>query len=73
VRIVWREAAGKFRFVANGEVRDVFYPVGITAAGPPVRDFKQLDVRNFVENCTKKRKRAVMDALFDDVQVERQP
>jgi hypothetical protein len=73
VKLVWQNANGKFRFVVNSEVQDIFYPVGLTAAGPPVRDTKQVFVLNQVENCTAGRKKAKMDALIDQVKVSRQP
>jgi hypothetical protein len=73
VKLLWQKDQGMFRFVANGEVKDIFYPVGITEGGPPVLDSKQVWLLNFVENCTEGRKKGSIDALIDDVQVRRQP
>jgi hypothetical protein len=73
VNLTWKEGTGKFVFTAKGETHDFFYPVGLVNAGPPLNDFKGLRVSNFVENCNGVYKKGIMDALFDDVQVKRQP
>jgi hypothetical protein len=73
VRLLWQRDQGLFRFVANGEVKEMPYPAGVADAGPPVADFKQVQVLNFVENCTSDRKKGRIDALLDGVLVRRQP
>ena len=72
-KIVWQKDQARFRVVANGEVKDLLYPAGISVAGPPVLNFKNLRAENTVENCTTGAKKARMDALFDNIAVRRQP
>jgi hypothetical protein len=80
VTLAWEQASGKFTFtVANPatlatESKDVVYLGTVTDAGPPtVGGFNSLNVLNTVKNCSPVRKRVLMDALFDNVQVRRQP
>jgi hypothetical protein len=72
-KITWHTSEGKFKFVANGEVQDLFYPVGLTVGGPPILNFKNIRVDSIAENCTSGRKKVRVDALFDNVEVRRQP
>jgi hypothetical protein len=73
VRLVWQQAEQRFRFVANGEQKDLAYPAGIAPVAPPVFDFKQVQVLNFAENCQAARTTAKIDAVFDQIEVRRQP
>lgn len=80
LQLVWNQGAGKFTFTATNpatlvtESRDVVYQGTVTNAGPPtVGGFNALNVGNSVKNCDGARKRVLLDALFDDVQLQRQP
>jgi hypothetical protein len=80
LQLVWNQGAGKFTFTATNpttlatESRDIVYQDTVTNAGPPrVGGFNALRVGNSAKNCDGARKRVLMDALFDDVQVQRQP
>ena len=73
VKVIWQEAEQRFRFVANGETKDVPYPAGIEPAAPPAFDFKQAHLLNFVKNCTESRKKGKIEAVFDQFEVRRQP
>jgi hypothetical protein len=55
------------------ESRTVVYPAPTNVRAPQNLDFKDVRVVNTVENCASVRKHVVMDALFDNVQVRRQP
>jgi len=79
LKIIWDDANGKFKFkvtnpaTAATETKSIVYQ-GVTNAGPPTFfDTKQVRVQNTAENCTASRKRAFMDALFDNVKVQRLP
>ncbi|MGH7341602.1 MAG: hypothetical protein ACREKH_14010 [Candidatus Rokuibacteriota bacterium] len=78
--IVWDKPNGKFTFTVTNpatlatESKDVVYQGTITDGGAPtVGAFDALAVSNSVKNCSSARKRVAMDALFDNVQVQRQP
>jgi hypothetical protein len=80
IQLVWSQGAGKFTFTVTNpatlatESRDVVYQGTVTNAGPPtVGGFNALSAGNSVKNCSSARKRVLMDALFDDVQLQRQP
>ena len=56
------------------ETKNIVYLGTVTDAGPPTfNDTKQVRLQNFAENCIAARKRTFMDALFDNVKVERMP
>jgi hypothetical protein len=80
LKLVWDEANGRFKFTATdlgtaaSEVQNIVYAGTVTDAGPPTfNDTKQVRLQNFVENCTAVRKRTLMDAVFDNVRVQRVP
>jgi len=56
------------------EVKVINYSGVVADAGIPTNfDFKVFRVQNGAENCTSGRKQAVIDALFDNVNVIRAP
>jgi hypothetical protein len=72
LKLVWQPANKRFRFNVNGaEVKDLGYTLSDTAG--PVNDNKFIGVSNFVHNCTAGRKRGEVEAVFDQVKVNRQP
>lgn len=74
VKLLWEQAEAKFRYVVNGETKEIPYPAGMTVAGPPKgNELKRIWLLNLTENCTEARKKAKMEALFDNVQVRRLP
>lgn len=80
LEVVWNQPNGKFTFTVTNpatlaaESKDAVYQGTITDAGPPtVGGFNALQVLNTVKNCSPARKRVATDALFDNVQVRRQP
>jgi hypothetical protein len=80
LKMVWDSVNGKFDFTATNpatlaqESHAVIYQGTVTNAGPPTSfDHKSVRVQNTVENCTAGRKSAVMDALFDNVRIQRAP
>jgi len=80
LKIIWDDVNGKFKFkvtnpaTAATETKSIVYQGSVTNAGPPTSfDTKQVRVQNTAENCTAGRKRAFMDALFDNVKVQRLP
>jgi hypothetical protein len=80
LEFVWNAALGKFVFTVTNpqtlatESKDVVYQGLVNNAGPPtVGGFNALQATNSVKNCSSARKRVVMDALFANVQVQRQP
>lgn len=74
MRMSWDQAGHFVRFVASTggatETHDIAYPQ--SDVDPPAGfDFKQVRVQNFTENCTTGRRRNHIDALIDDVKVQR--
>jgi hypothetical protein len=80
LEIAWDEANGKFVFAVTNpatsatESKEIVYQGTVVDAGPPtVGGFDAIQVRNSVKNCSTGRKRVMTEALFDNVQVRRQP
>lgn len=79
LRIVWAKGAGKVKFDVNpgtpgGETQEIVYASSITDAGPPKSfDSKQVGVNTTLENCDSAAVGAVIDALIDNVKVQRAP
>jgi hypothetical protein len=77
LKIVWNEAGNKVTFTVTDpltlstEAVPIFYPA--TFPVPPISDLKSVRLLNDVENCLGNRMNAVMDALFDNVNVRRAP
>lgn len=74
LRITWEPAANRFRFLRVG-VPEQIVPYTLADALPATRPFKVLDILPSVATCTPAagRKRASMDALFDNVVVNTPP
>lgn len=80
LEIAWDPANDKFIITATNpdtsatEVRDLVYQGIVTDTDPPaVFTTNALQVQNSVKNCGGARKRVTTEALFDNVQVRRQP
>jgi len=80
LKVIWDRTNGTFKFkVKNSltqavESHQISYAGIVTDAGSPSNgDFKAIRVHNNVKNCTAGRKQVAMDALFDNVAVQRQP
>jgi hypothetical protein len=77
LQFAWDRLNGKFVFTATNpatlatESHDIVYGPTVTNAGPPITDFKRVNVQNDVENCTAARRRTTLDVSFDDVRVHR--
>jgi hypothetical protein len=81
-KIRWDRANGKFRFLVrdqttlDSETAVVDYLGIVTDAGAPSTDLKRIRVANTVKNCSVGsggRKQVMMDALFDNISVQRLP
>lgn len=80
LEFTWEPGDSKFTYTVTNPVtlatesHDFVYQGTFANTGPPtLGGFDALDVRHNVENCTTARKRLLIDALFDNVQVQRQP
>ena len=80
LKMRWDRVNGKFKFLARDQATQasetviIDYLGIVTDAGAPVNgDFKNLRVQNSVKNCTGARKQVSMNALFDNVNVQRAP
>ena len=74
VKLVWDKTNGRFKFAVNGAESKAITYLGVLPDGtPPVFDFKSVRVFHDAENCTAGPKRAMTDAFFDDIKVQRNP
>jgi len=82
LQMKWDQVGGKIKFVvtdpdpANPSTETVnvtYLGSQVVEAGPPITDFKSVRVRNTAENCAPDRKRTMMDATFDNINVKRVP
>jgi len=77
LQMQWNQVGGKIKFVVTGaqttETVNITYTGTVAEAGPPISDFKSVRLRNTAENCLGDRKRTMMDALFDNINVKRVP
>jgi hypothetical protein len=77
--IAWDQASSKITYTVTNpstlavESHDLVYLGTVASAGPPIGNFTALEVLNSVKSCSGARKRVLTDALFDNVQVRRQP
>lgn len=77
--IAWDQAGSKVTYTVTNpstlavESHDRVYLGTVVKAGPPIGNFTALEILNSVKNCSGARKRVTADALFDNVQVRRQP
>ena len=75
----WNQAGGKIKFVVTdpdtqvSETVNVTYLGTVAEAGAPISDFKSVRLRNTAKNCRGDRKRTMVDALFDNINVKRVP
>ena len=80
LKLRWDRVNGKFKFLVRDQGTQaaenvvIDYLGIVNDAGAPVNgDFKNLRVQNSVKNCSGARKQVFMDALFDNVNVQRAP
>jgi hypothetical protein len=78
LKLAWQKAAHRFKLQATSagvlETKFIDY-TGHLDDSTALRgfDFKQVRVNNTADNCLNARKRALMDVLFDNVKVKRDP